>query len=204
MKALVVRGGWDGHSPVETTDKYAAVLEESGFEVTLSDTLDAYADTEALAVTDLIVQCWTMGAITGEQLAGLSAAVRAGTGLAGWHGGLIDAFRAEPEYHHLTGGQFVHHPAEFVDYEVRPCSAHPIVAGLTPFAVHSELCFVHTDPANAVLAYTERGGVRIPVSWIRTWGAGRIFVTTVGHTTADLAIPEVDTMITRGMAWAAC
>ena len=28
--ALVVRGGWDGHVPVPTSDKYAAVLKDDG------------------------------------------------------------------------------------------------------------------------------------------------------------------------------
>ena len=80
------------------------------YDVTVSDTLDSYLDEALLAATDLIVQCWTMGQITGEQMAGLIRAVRAGTGFAGWHGGIIDAFRNETRYQLMTGGQFVHHP----------------------------------------------------------------------------------------------
>jgi type 1 glutamine amidotransferase len=79
MKALVVRGGWEGHSPAEASDRYVSVLREGGHEVTTSESLDAYLDAEALAETDLIVQCWTMGTITADQLAGLSGAVHAGT-----------------------------------------------------------------------------------------------------------------------------
>jgi type 1 glutamine amidotransferase len=203
MKALVVRGGWEGHVPIAATDRYIAVLREAGYEVTPSESLDSYLDAEALAGTDLIVQCWTMGTITADQLAGLSAAVHAGTGFAGWHGGVIDAFRSEPGYHFLTGGQFVHHPKEFVEYEVRwaPGRAdHRVVAGLSPFSVTTELYHVHVDPAVEILAVT---GAAMPVTWLREWGAGRVFVTTIGHTMADLEVPEVHAMITRGMAWAA-
>jgi len=203
MKALVVRGGWEGHSPVAATDRYIAALRAAGHEVTASETLDSYLDADALAGTDLIVQCWTMGTITAGQLAGLSAAVHAGTGFAGWHGGVIDAFRAEPGYQFMTGGQFVHHPEEFVEYEVRLTpegAGHPVVAGLSPFTVTTELYHVHVSPEVEILAVT---GEAMPVTWLRRWGAGRVFVTTIGHTLADLAVPSVDTMITRGMAWAA-
>jgi type 1 glutamine amidotransferase len=39
--ALLVRGGWTGHSPVEATDRYADVLRQRGYDVTTSDTLDS-------------------------------------------------------------------------------------------------------------------------------------------------------------------
>ena len=32
-KALVVRGGWDGHEPKQTSDIFAAILADEGFEV---------------------------------------------------------------------------------------------------------------------------------------------------------------------------
>jgi uncharacterized protein len=213
-KALVVRGGWAGHVPVEASDKYAAVLKESHYDVTVSDTLDSYLDESLLAATDLVVQCWTMGEISAEQAAGLSRAVRAGTGFAGWHGGIVDSFRVSLTYQLMTGGQFVHHPAGFVDYEVRPVperADHPIVAGLKPFTVTTEQYYLHVDPANDVLAVTEfvadpaypdLAGAVMPVTWTRHWGAGRVFVTAVGHAMADLAVPQVDSMIRKGLVWA--
>jgi len=212
--ALVVRGGWEGHSPVELTDRYAAELEERGYRVTTSRTLDSYLDAAALAGTDLIVQCWTMGTITEAQLAGLWAAVRAGTGFAGWHGGFIDAFRNAPRYQLITGGQFIHHPREFVDYEVRPApgrESHPLVAGTGTYAVRTEQYYVHVDPSVDVLAVTdyvedpempEASGRVMPVVWTRGWGAGRVFATTVGHKPDDHDVPGVRETIMRGLIWA--
>ncbi len=95
-RALVVRGGWEGHVPGPASDRYARVLRESGFEVTVSDTLDSYLDEAQLAATDLVVQCWTMGTISSQQADGLSRAVRSGSGLAGWHGGIITVSRIWP------------------------------------------------------------------------------------------------------------
>ena len=40
--ALMVWGGWDGHEPKQCVDVFAPLLEQQGFEVTISDTLDAY------------------------------------------------------------------------------------------------------------------------------------------------------------------
>jgi len=209
--ALLVRGGWTGHSPVEATDRYADVLRQRGYDVTMSDTLVSYLDTELLRGTDLIVQCWTQDVIGADQLAGLSGAIRAGTGFAGWHGGIIDAFRAAPVYHHITGGQFVYHPKGFVDYQVRAVSGHPVVAALAPFAVHTEQYYVHVDPSVDVHAVTdyiddpdlpEVAGTTMPVAWTRHWGAGRVFVTTLGHRMADFDVPETHELITRGLIWA--
>jgi type 1 glutamine amidotransferase len=213
-RVLVVRGGWDGHVPVAASDRYAAVLKEDGYDVTVSDTLDSYLDDGLLADTDLIVQCWTQGRITGEQATGLSRAVRAGTGFAGWHGGIVDSFRAETRYQLMTGGQFVHHPAEFTTHEVRPVperADHPVMAGIGPFTVTTEQYYLHMDPAVDVLAVTdyaedpnhpELAGIVMPVTWTRLWGAGRVFVTAIGHRLADLEVPEVDAMIRKGSAWA--
>lgn len=213
-RALVVRGGWDGHVPVAAGDRYAAALKDDGYDVTISDTLHSYLDEDLLAVTDLIVQCWTMGQISGEQAAGLSRAVRAGTGFAGWHGGIIDSFRTETRYQLMTGGQFVHHPRGFTTYRIRPLperADHPVLAGIGPFTITTEQYYLHMDPAVDILAVTdyehdpdhpELAGTVVPVTWTRRWGAGRVFVTAVGHNLDDLEVPEVDSMIRKGMAWA--
>lgn len=214
--ALMVRGGWLGHAPVEATDRYAAVLEGKGYSVTKSDSLDSYLDAALLADTDLIVQCWTMGTISRDQLAGLDAAVRAGTGFAGWHGGIVDAFRNETGYQLLTGGQFVHHPHGFVDYKVRAApgrESHPLVDGLTSYPVNTEQYYVHVDPLSEVLAVTDLvddpdvpggadAGIAMPVVWIRSWGEGRVFVSTLGHKLDDFDVPQTDETIVRGLLWA--
>jgi len=214
-RALVVHGGWEGHVPGPASDRYVRVLRESGFDVTVSDSLDSYLDEALLASTDLVVQCWTMGTISSRQADGLSRAVRSGTGFAGWHGGIVDAFRAEPMYSLVTGGQFVYHPRDFVSYEVRPVADradHPVLAGVEAFTVTTEQYYLHVDPGNDVLAvtdfvadpeYPDLAGIVMPVTWTRRWGAGRVFVTAIGHSLADLEVPQVDAMIRAGMAWAA-
>ncbi|MFJ2647268.1 ThuA domain-containing protein [Streptomyces sp. NPDC087420] len=211
-RALVVRGGWEGHDPVTITDLFLPFLRERGFGVTVSDSLEVYADAGLLAATDLVVQCWTMGGLTPEQSAGLVTAVRAGTGLAGWHGGIVDSFRGDVGHTLLTGGQFLMHPPGFSDHTVtlaKDRSDHPVIAGLGDFQVHTEKYWLATDPDIDVLATTvfeasedRPRSVTMPAVWTRTAGAGRVFVSTIGHKADDFDVPEVRTLTERGLLWA--
>jgi type 1 glutamine amidotransferase len=208
-KALVVRGGWEGHSPVRATEMFLPGLADAGFDVEIAEDLDVYTDAGKLAATDLIVQCWSMGKLTPAQCDGLVSAVRGGTGFAGWHGGVVATFQDSPDYLRMVGGLFLYHPPEFLDYEVRIAraqSGHPIVAGLPDFTVHTEQYWMLSDSLNTVLATTEFGPpeqpVTMPVAWTRNWGAGRIFFSAIGHRTEDLWDPAVYTLTHRGLVWA--
>lgn len=216
QRALVVRGGWDGHDPVGSTDVFIPHLRDSGFDVTVEDSLEVYADETVMSGVDLIVQSWTMGDILADEMHGLRIAVENGAGLAGWHGGVLDAFRNATDFQHIVGGQFVAHPGDMVDHEivVRPERAdHPIVAGLGPrIRLTTEQYWVHTDPLCDVLVTTTHDvrpdapwqePATVPVAWTRQWGDGRVFACTVGHGVDDLSIPEIRTMIGRGLIWAA-
>lgn len=213
--ALVVRGGWDGHVPEAATDEFIPFLRDAGFAVQVSDSLAVYADAARLRRFDLIVGCWTMGEIAAEQAAGLVDAVGAGTGFAGWHGGIVDAFRGSPDYQRLTGGQFLYHPSGFLDYSVQvhpERTDHAIVAGLERIDVSTEKYWVLTDSANDVLATVTfeaepdtpwSDSVTMPAVWTRRWGAGRVFVSTIGHRVEDLRVPGIRTITERGLLWAA-
>jgi type 1 glutamine amidotransferase len=211
-KALVVWGGWEGHEPKQCVDIFAPWLERQGMAVEVSDTLDAYLDTEKLKQLDLIVQAFTMSQITREQARGLLEAVKSGVGLAGWHGGLADSFRSNTEYQFMVGGQWVAHPGGIIDYEVKITDREdPITRGLADFKIHSEQYYMHVDPRNEILAITTFSGqhapwidgVIMPVVWKKMYGKGRIFYTSLGHVAKDFDVPQVREIVQRGMLWAA-
>jgi type 1 glutamine amidotransferase len=226
-RALVVRGGWDGHFPVETTDAFIPFLAASGFDVRVEESAAVFLDADYLATVDLILECSSMGEIEDAELAALIGAVAAGTGLAGWHGGIVDPYRSKVEYLHLIGGQFAHHPgvaeaertgrpsdvAVRHTIEIVPAQAqHPIVAGIDDFELVTEQYWVLTDDYNDVLATMTLAArdfdawhrpVTVPAVWTRAWGAGKIFVATPGHDTEVLADPNVRTIVERGLLWAA-
>jgi type 1 glutamine amidotransferase len=137
--------------------------------------------------------------------------VCAGTGFAGWHGGVVAAF-ADRRYQWMTGGWFVSHPGNFVKHELTVVKEHPIVEAITTVALETERYWVLTDPLNDVLAtitFPEEPGmpwrqaVTHPAVWTRQWGQGRIFVSTVGHHLPDLDVPEIRQLTERGLLWAA-
>lgn len=213
-KALVVRGGWDGHEPVPFAERVVPWLKQRGFDVVVSDTMDAYADPAVLKGLSVIIPIWTMGEISGDQAKALNEAVRAGVGLAGWHGGMCDSFRNNTEYQFMTGGQWVAHPGGVIDYMVHDLDPiDPITADLVPFWMHSEQYYMHTDPGNEVLAttlfsgehqgYTWIKGTVMPVVWKRMWGKGRVFFSSLGHVAADWDVPQAFEITKRGIQWAA-
>ena len=214
-KALLVFGGWDGHQPKESAEVLAAALRAENFDVTLSDTLDAFSDRDALMQLALIVPHWTMGRITADQLKPVLDAVESGVGLAGCHGGMCDAFRDNTDWHFLTGGQWVAHPGDDgLPYTVHITdNAHPITAGLADFHVASEQYYLHVDPAVKVLAttrfpiapgpHTPNGPVDMPVLWTKLYGQGRVFYNALGHTAQLVASEPNLTIMRRGFTWAA-
>ena len=215
-KALMVWGGWDGHTPKESVDIFAPLIEAEGYEVTISDTLDSYLDEGLMKSLDLVVPMWTMGQISKEQASGLLETVRAGAGIAGWHGGIIDSFRMHVEYQWMTGGQWVAHPGNCIErYRVDITdSDHPITRDIPSFELtETEQYYCHVDPANHVLCTTtfsgEHGptdlytaGTVMPYAWTKHWGKGRVFVAAWGHTYKDFDVPEAREIVRRGILWA--
>lgn len=210
-KALIVWGGWAGHEPEAGANVVAGLLRGSGFEVRLENTTEAFAD-PALADLHLIVPIFTMSKIGKDEAANLSAAVEGGVGLGGYHGGMGDAFRETVEYQFMVGGQWVAHPGNIIDYRVevtRPDD--PIMAGIEGFAYRSEQYYMHVDPSNEVLATTTFNGrhaawiegVVMPVVWKRRHGRGRVFYSSLGHVAAEFEVPEMRTILHRGLLWAA-
>lgn len=210
-KALMVWGGWEGHEPQKCVHLFAPLLREQGYEVEISDTLDAYLNPEKMQSYALISQVWTMGTITPQQEKGLLDAVRSGVGFAGWHGGMADSFRNNTEYQFMVGGQWVAHPGGIIDYTVQIARPDdPITTGLKDFAMHSEQYYMHVDPSNEVLATTTFdnryldwiNGVVMPVVWKRRWGQGKVFYCSLGHVATDFDVPEAREIVRRGMLWA--
>jgi type 1 glutamine amidotransferase len=189
----------------------AGMLEEEGFKVYVENSTEAFAD-PGLSDMSLIIPIYTMSKIEKEELTNLTAAVRSGVGLAGYHGGMCDAFREAVEYQFMCGGQWVAHPGNIIDYRVnitRPDD--PITEGIRDFDYHSEQYYMHVDPSNEVLATTTFSGehadwikdVVMPVVWKRRYGEGRVFYSSLGHVAKEFEVPEMRTIFKRGMLWAA-
>ncbi|WP_062014993.1 ThuA domain-containing protein [Aureimonas sp. AU4] len=210
-QALIVWGGWSGHEPEQCAAVLSDMLREEGFTVFSENTTEAFAD-PSIHDLSLIVPLITMAKIEKEELTNLTAAVRGGVGLGGYHGGMGDAFRDQPEYQFMVGGQWVAHPGNIIDYTVdvtRPDD--PVMEGIASFPYRSEQYYMHVDPSNEVLATTRFtgdhaewiDGVVMPVVWKRRYGQGRVFYSSLGHVASEFAVPQMRTILQRGLVWAA-
>lgn len=210
-EALIVWGGWAGHEPELSAGIVANMLKEDGFKVHIENSTSAFADPR-VATMSLIVPICTMMKIEKAEVDSLIAAVRGGAGLAGFHGCMCDSFRESVDYQFMTGGQWVAHPGNIIDFRVnisRPDD--PVMAGLKDFDFRSEQYFMHVDPSNEVLATTTFtgehapwiDGVVMPVAWKKRYGAGRVFYSALGHVSKEFDVPEMRTIFHRGMRWAA-
>jgi len=210
-EALIVWGGWSGHEPELCAKIIEDMLEGDGFKVHVEATTEAFAD-PSISELSLIVPIITMSKIEKEEVQNLTKAVAGGVGLAGFHGGMCDAFRDSVEYQFMCGGQWVAHPGNVIDYRVdivRP--EDPICRGIRSFAYRSEQYYMHVDPTNEVLATTTFSGEHIPwiegvvmpVAWKRRYGVGRVFYSSLGHVAKEFEVPEMRTIFHRGMLWAA-
>lgn len=216
---IYVYGGWKGHKPSESVDLMVPKLRAEGANVKVFDSLSVYTNEKLMAETDLIIQIWTMGKITKEQFKGLERAVMNGTGLAGWHGGLGDAFRDNLRYQFMVGGQFLFHPGGQIDHSIKIIDKKdPITKGLKDFDLKkTEQYYMLIDPNVKVLAISEFDrekylkpgkkenqitGSTMPVVWKKNYGKGRIFYSSIGHHLTDFDVPQVMTMQMRGFRWA--
>ena len=213
-KALVTWGGWEGHEPEKVGPMFADWLRAAGMEVTLTDSLSCFDDAEALKAYDLIVPVWTMSKIEKQQALNACAAVAAGTGIAGCHGGMCDAFRENVDWQFMTGAQWVAHPGnDGVEYGVRMVSDDPLVAGVGDFTVKTEQYYLHVDPAVKVHAvcdfpvvegpHSVNGPVAMPVVFTKGYGQGRVYYNALGHQKNVIDQGPAAELMRRGLLWAA-
>jgi hypothetical protein len=151
--------------------------------------------------------------MTAEQSKGAVDAVLGGVGIAGFHGGMCDAFRGNTDWQWMTGGQFVAHPDNIKDYTINIVNkTDPITAGIADFKVRSEQYYMLTDPRNELLATSTHqsvsapwtNGVAMPFVWKKVHGKGRVFYSASGHVCSEFtSYPSQLEITLRGMNWAA-
>lgn len=213
-RALITWGGWDGHEPEKVAGLFESILEADGMVVEVHNTLDCLADAQHLRSLDLIVPIWTMSQIEEQLVINVSEAVARGTGIAGCHGGMCDAFRDNVLWQFMTGGNWVAHPGDDgTEYTVNITDPDdPLTEGIEDFEVSTEQYYLHVDPAVKVLATTEfpnvhwyhssNGVIDMPVAWTKRWGLGRVYYNALGHQANVIDDGPAFEMIRRGLIWA--
>ena len=208
-KALVVWGGMELHTPERGAHVVRELLEAEGFAVTVTGDYDGLG-ADDVGSNDLVVPVITDGTLAPEKMARLIEAVRAGTGLAGYHMGLATSFRSSVPFRYAASCYWVQHPGNIITYRV-DVRDHPLMAGIESFEHTSEQYYLNYDPAVEVLATTVFSGefhpwrkdVVMPVVFTTMHDQGRVFYSSLGHTADELAGGPVREILRRGLLWAA-
>lgn len=137
--------------------------------------------------------------LTPEQEEGLFQFVENGKGLVGIHGtGWWIGGRAVM----LVGGHANWHPPGLTFTVHIDDSEHPVTQGLNDFEVDDEIYISAYEPALHVLASAEWHGRAHPMAWVKPYGNGRVFYTTLGHGPNTFERPAMQTLISNGVRWA--
>jgi type 1 glutamine amidotransferase len=211
-KALIVWGGLELHEPEAGAHVVRELLEGEGFRVDVTGDYTALGGDD-VGSYDLIMPQITAGELSRERSIRFEEAVRAGSGLAGFHYGLATTFHGNMRMRFMAGCTFASHPGNVITYRVDPTgTGDPIMAGIESFEHTSEQYYIHIDPAvTDILATTTlsgehapwRKGAVVPQVYKTSYGKARVFYTALGHQAAELAKPQIRTILLRGLLWAA-
>jgi uncharacterized protein len=137
--------------------------------------------------------------LTPEQEAGLQSFVANGKGLVGVHG---TAWWINGRAMELIGGAANWHPPGLTFTVKIEQPDHPITQGVGDFEVEDEIYISAFEPTVQILASAEWQGKAHPMAWTKSYGQGRVFYTTLGHTKNTFERPAMQQLITQGVRWA--
>lgn len=136
--------------------------------------------------------------LTPAQEAGLFRFVESGKGLVGIHG---TAWWIGGRAVDLIGGHANWHPPGLT-FTVNIADAnHPVTAGVSDFAVEDEIYISAYEPTLHILASAQWHGRAHPMAWVKRFGQGRVFYTTLGHTADTFRQPAMQQLVTQGVRW---
>jgi hypothetical protein len=137
--------------------------------------------------------------LTSEMENGLYSFVSSGKGLVGIHG---TAWWIGGKAFDLIGGASNWHPPGLSFTVNIDDTEHPATKGLADFEVEDEIYISAHEPTLHVLATAEWHGKAHPMAWVKSFGAGRVFYTTLGHGPGTFARPPMQALVCQGVRWA--
>ena len=215
MTAFAVMGQESGLYDAELRTDFDLINPRGGKKMRFGFIPEGLADFDALVLVNTTGE-WGLDEEARKALLGFVH--ESGKSIVGVHGAL-DANHSWPAYAELLGAGFGGHPLNTVD---RPAITFPLVneAPASPITRHWPQYFSHQNElylpkglsrakARVLLRIDQdriatgpAGTSDIPVAWTHSYGAGRVFYSSIGHTRRSWADPEVRRMYLEAMRWA--
>ncbi|RKU28750.1 hypothetical protein C6497_08300 [Candidatus Poribacteria bacterium] len=138
--------------------------------------------------------------LSAEQEDGLFQFVEGGKGLVGIHG---TAWWIGGRAVDLIGGHSNWHPPGSTFTVNIEDNEHPTTQGISDFDVEDEIYISAHEPNLHVLATAEWFGKSHPMAWVKSYGEGRVFYTTLGHGPGTFEREGMQKFIIQAAKWAA-
>lgn len=199
-KALIIWGGWDGHQPEVVANQLSLLLIHHQFQTKVTSHIGVLLNDD-LTDYDVIIPVWSCGISSDIYLDCLLDAIKQGVGLATFHGG-INWFD-QPAYHQMIGAVYLDDtPPESYKVFISD-SQHEITRQINDFETVSEKYRLVVDAHVHELAHAQYDGKHSPISWIKQYGEGRVFYSTLAHSPEQLFKKESMDLILKGIQWCA-
>jgi type 1 glutamine amidotransferase len=195
------------HDSIETAEQVIAALAPSyGIDVVHARTdvemLERLAPAE-LQSAAAVMFVNTSGELPAAAREALLEWVRAGGTFIGVHSA-ADTWHSSPDYIEMVGAEFVTHPPESTVSVFVEDRTHKATVGVaSPQVIFEEIyVFTNFDPARVKLLLSLREPEHQPLAWEKTYGAGRVFYTALGHRIDVWTSPWYQRHIGGALLWA--
>ncbi len=200
VKALFL-GDNGHHRPSERAKSVLPVLAANGIDLFYTDD-PAHLAPEVLKDYHAVVLYNNHPVVSRTQLTALLRFLEQGGGLVALHCASA-SFQNSEEFIRVIGAAFKSHGTGDVR-TTRPLPDHPVMSGIPPIESWDET-YIHTkhNPDRTVLEIRSEGGHEEPWTWIRNYGAGRVFYTAWGHDGRTWGTSGFQQLLARGIRFAA-
>ncbi|KPK42154.1 MAG: hypothetical protein AMK72_14580 [Planctomycetes bacterium SM23_25] len=201
IRIFMLQGGghdWKNHLPM-----LGEILTKTGdFEVTISDDMDQLKADNIRKYHVVLFYGSGLNFSDPAQEQGLCEFVRGGGAFAGIHSA-TDSFKKSDAYWELVGGRFSGHGGGKFTVRIEDKN-HPITKGLQDFEIQDETYRhnYHPKAQRHDLIRIDRGQEQQSMAWVRDYGKGRVFYTSLGHGREAWANPHFQRLAVRGIYWA--
>ncbi|MAF53048.1 MAG: hypothetical protein CL694_08565 [Chloroflexi bacterium] len=223
MNLLLISGG--PHPYEQSTPVLEGFIKGAGHEVTVTEDTSALADAAGMNRYDALVfntQRAGDNRLAKAEQSGMASFIEGGKGFVCIHisGAAPDDW---PEYYDITGGGWVmgqsfHPPYGQFTVDVKNAD-HPGAQGISDFHTNDELymnvefksgndVFITSDFVEGTYPRNNPQGEPIhmsggtyPLGWTRMHGAGRVYVTLLGHDGLSHETPEFQKIVLNGVEW---
>lgn len=195
-------GSWHDHLGVASIlRKFLEVRHE--YHITYSEDFSIF--TRSLEKYDVIIMNGMPTKMEADEFSGFEKAIKEGKPILGLHSATAALRKDEHHkstYTNIIGADFRKHPPihTFPVKIVKP--NHPIVKNIGDFAIYDEMYFYKEQAKEStVLIEAEHEGIKTPIAWTRTYGKGKVFYTSLGHSVGPATNKYFQQLVLNALIW---